>query len=102
MTKIVINRLVWDKWNVAHIARHGVTRAEVEHVGRSDHVVLNAKKERLAIVGVTKAGRTLFVVLDPESEEGVYYPVTARFADKNERNRYLKEKGGESHDNQAI
>jgi hypothetical protein len=36
----------------------------------------------------------LAVILDPEEEEGVYYPVTARPASRKERRLYREQKGG--------
>ncbi len=102
MGKVVIKRLVWDEGNVIHIARHSVTPDEVEPVCQSDHAALDVKKGRIAVVGPTLTGRILFVVLDPEPEDGVYYPVTAHVADKKERERYRQEKGGEEANGQAT
>jgi uncharacterized DUF497 family protein len=101
---IDVRSLKWDSWNKAHIARHGVTRDEVYEVCQSKFVVLAGKKGRAAVVGVTKAGRMLTVILDPEPEEGIYYPVTARSADKKERSKYRQEqeKGGEDSDDKAA
>lgn len=45
------------------------------------------------VIGTNKAEKFIAVVIDPEPEEGVYYPVTARTADKKERLIYQKEKG---------
>ncbi len=45
------------------------------------------------LIGLTRAGRTLAVVLDPE-EDAVYYPVTARPASRRERRIYRQEQGG--------
>jgi uncharacterized DUF497 family protein len=97
----VIKDLVWDQWNIAHIARHEVTKDEVEQVCQSDYQAFEAKKERLIVIGSTEASRILAVVLDPEPEEGKYYPVTARSADRKERRDYLKGKGGETNDEAA-
>lgn len=36
----------------------------------------------------------LAVILDPEGEEGVYYPATARPASRRERRLYGERKGG--------
>ena len=33
---IVIRRLIWDSWNITHIARHDVTPDEVEDVCHGD------------------------------------------------------------------
>lgn len=91
---LVIRRLVWDEWNVAHIARHKVIPNEVEEVCHTDPVIQQGKKGRSLVFGPTKTGRMLTVVLDPEGEE-VYYPVTARPVSKRERAIYAEEKAGE-------
>ena len=86
---LVIRRLIWDSWNVAHTARHGVTPEEVEEVCHGEPVVQVGKKGRSLVFGPTLSGRMLTVVLDPESsEEGLYYPVTARPASRRERAIY--------------
>jgi hypothetical protein len=36
---IFIRRLIWDAWNVAHIARHAVVPEEVEQVCHGDFIV---------------------------------------------------------------
>jgi hypothetical protein len=94
---MLIRRLVWDSWNVAHIARHDVTPEEVEEVCHSEPVVQIGNKGRSLVFGPTLAGRMLTVVLDPEPpDEGVYYPVTARPASRRERAIYTTERGGEN------
>jgi uncharacterized DUF497 family protein len=82
-----IRRLIFDAWNVAHIARHGVTQEEVEEVCHGTPVVQEGKKDRSLVFGPTTAGRMLTVVLDPEPAAGhaVYYVVTARPASRRER-----------------
>lgn len=92
---LLIRRLVWDGWNVAHIGRHDVTRQEVEAVCHGQPIVQVGKKGRNLILGPTGAGRMLTVVLDPVSEQqpGVYYPVTARPASRRERAVYEAERG---------
>ena len=91
---LVIRRLIWDSWNVAHIARHQVNPEEAEEVCHADPVVQQGDKGRFLVFGPTKSGRMLTVVLDPEGES-VYYPVTARAASKRERAIYAQEKAGE-------
>ena len=86
-----ILHLIWDSWNVAHIARHEVTPDEVEEVCQSDSLVQEGKKSRLLILGFTKMGRMLTVILDREGE-GIYYPVTARSSSKREKKIYKDEK----------
>ncbi len=94
---LVIRRLKWDPWNVAHIAQHGVTPEEVEEICHRDPVVQVGKGGRLLIFAPTASGRVLTVVLDTESpSEGAYYPVTARPASRRERAIYASQRGGET------
>jgi len=82
---VKIKRLIWDEWNVEHIKRHKVRVNEVEEVCRSAIKVLRAYKERLIILGKTKKGRLLTVVLAPKVKSQ-YYVVTARNMSRKERN----------------
>lgn len=91
---LTVNRLVWDSWNVTHIARHAVTPEEVEEVCHGDHVLGQAYGGRLMLIGSTTGGRILAVILNPQAEPAVYYPITARDADRKERRLYRAEKGG--------
>lgn len=43
---LVVRRLVWDPWNVAHIACHEVTPEEVEEVCHGEPVVQEGKHRR--------------------------------------------------------
>lgn len=92
---LFIRRLIWDAWNVAHIARHQVSPKEVEEVCHGAPLVRQSHKGRFLLIGPTFSGRILVVVLAPE-RRGVYYPVTARPASRKERRRYQEEKGGEA------
>lgn len=74
---LVIRKLIWDAWNIKHVARHDVISDEVEEVAHNDPVVQQGKKGRLLIIGLTKTYRFITVILDPKDEEAVYYPVTA-------------------------
>lgn len=93
---IVVRRLLWDAWNVAHIARHSVTPEEVIEAARTPRWSRMARKA-VHLSSVLPERRMLTVVLDPEGE-GVYYPVTARPASRRERAIYIQEraKGGET------
>jgi uncharacterized DUF497 family protein len=88
MLMIFIRRLIWDSWNVAHIARHEVTSDEVEEVCHGEYIARQTYDERLLLIGPALNGRILVVILGPTEKRGVYYPVTARPASKKERNLY--------------
>lgn len=90
---IRVDRLIWDEGNIAHIARHDVTPQEVEEVCHGSFITKDAKAGRVMIIGSTKSGSALCIILDPEEQEGVWYPVTARSADKAERRKYTQETG---------
>jgi|SRR5579884_1233930 len=93
---VFVRRLNWDRWNLAHIARHGVTQAEVEAVCHGDPVELKRSyKDRFLVAGPTPAGRIPTVVLGPvpEAPTGVYYVFTARPAHRSERRYYHQQKG---------
>lgn len=93
---LTIRRLIWDPGNVAHIDRHSVTPDEVEQVCHGHPVTSVTHHDRLRVVGPTQAGRMLTVILDPEPEPDVYYPVTARPASRQECRRYQEVQGGEA------
>lgn len=82
-----VRELVWDAWNVGHIARHEVTPDEVEEVCRMDVHTSRTYKGRIRVIGQAKTGRMLTVILAPVRPE-VYYPVTARPASRREREMY--------------
>ncbi len=85
---LIIRRLLWDAWNVAHIARHAVTPEEVEEVCQGRPWTSQTYKERIRVIGPTRAGRMLTVILAPQADIGVYYTVTARPASRKERRAY--------------
>lgn len=94
MSVIKVKKLIWDKWNIEHIARHGVTRDEVEEASQGEYETLRAKKSRIMLLGLTETGRQISVVLAQKSEDS-YYPVTARPSSRKERRYYQQMKGGE-------
>jgi len=94
---IVVKKLIWDDWNVAHIARHKVIPEEVEEVCRGKYVAYESYDGRFEVIGQTKQKRILLIVLDPEPADGEYYVVTAHTANKKDKILYTK-KGGELYD----
>ena len=95
MFVINVIKLVWDSWNIEHIARHNVIPEEVEQVCHIDPVVQKGKKGRLLVFGPTKNSRMLAVILDPEKETCVYYPITAYRASNKLIRIYQNQQGGE-------
>ena len=90
---VYVRRLLWDAWNVAHIARHQVAPDEVEQVRHGLFVSSATYSGRLRLVGATRRGRMLTVILAPRGR-GVFYPVTARPATRKEWRYYQAQKGG--------
>ena len=95
--KLVIKSLIWDDWNVAHIARHDVLPNEVEEVCAGNRIEREAYRQRIFLVGTTKTGRILTVILEPREEQGVYRPITAYEASKRSIKAYQEEnkRGGD-------
>lgn len=93
---ITIARLIWDSWNVVHIARHKVTPEEVEQVCVGNPYQDYGHTERIRLIGPTSTGRMLSIVLAAKGQN-IYYPVTARPASRKERRYYeeiYKNEGG--------
>ena len=92
---LFIHRLIWDSWNVTHIARHRVAPEEAEEACHGRPMTSKTYKGRIRVVGPTRSRRILTVILAPKGR-GVYYPVTARPASRKERLRYKEQKGDET------
>ena len=84
---VSVERLVWDPWNVGHIAHHGVRPQEVEEVCHGSFVARATYGYRILLIGRTHDERALAVVLEPIADR-VYYVVTARPASRKERRFY--------------
>lgn len=93
---ILIRKLVWDAWNISHIARHHVVPDEVDIVCHTSPVVLRGQqKSRLVLIGETEEKRILAVVLEAKGR-GKYYPITAYDADRHDIVLYRKLRGGDN------
>ena len=88
---VVIRRLIWDDWNIAHIARHGIDPSEVEQVCHNDPFVVQTYGGRLRLIGENTSGRALTVIIAIKTTDGDYYPITARPASAKERTLYRRE-----------
>lgn len=88
---MVIRKLVWDEWNIDHIARHNVEPEEVEQACMSKNVFTKAKSGLYRLIGQSNDGRYLTILLAPRFGSS-FYPVTARDSDKKEKRRLKNEK----------
>jgi len=90
MTRIVVKRLIWDDVNKEHIKKHDVSLEQVEEVGKNQLAHKKGHSGRYIIIG--RSGARILSVIIRRIKVGVYYPVAARDADKDERKRiYEKE-----------
>lgn len=88
---MMIRKLIWDEWNIDHIARHHVEPEEVEQVCMSKNLFTKARSGLYRMIGQTDNGRYLTILLTPKLG-GSFYPVTARDSDKKEKRRLKNEK----------
>lgn len=92
----------WDEFNIAHIARHGVTPEQVEEVyyGEGPLPTLGARKlarwpgrsqeSRYRLWGTDASGRFLEVIVTAYPEFGVWRCVTAYPMSKAAKRAYLR------------
>lgn len=66
ISMVVVKGLIWDDWNKEHITKHGVSVEEVEEVCHGSYKTVESYRKRILIVGKTKRGRILAIVLSPE------------------------------------
>ena len=87
--------LEWDDWNREHIAKHDVTQQDVEEVVAGDPAVRETYKNRLQLIGPTRTGSVLAVIVGPvPGTSGRYYTFSARPASRSERRFYQEQRGG--------
>ncbi len=67
--KVVIKKLIWDEWNVAHIARHTVLPGEVEEVCRRTYTAYKSHDGRFEVIGATKQKRILLGEIHDTTEK---------------------------------
>jgi len=86
---MIIKRLIWDAWNIAHIGRHNVNPEEVEAICRSKNLLNKWKNKTYRVIGQTEDGRYLTIFLSPRDRQN-YYPVTARDSTEKEKKSFRK------------
>ena len=85
----------WDAANAAHLARHGITRTEVEQVFSNapilrGHDIVDGE-ERWTAVGLTGTLRVLVLIFTLRGER--IRPITGWDADKATSRAYFAERG---------
>lgn len=85
---IIVEELIINKDRPEHIAKHDVEEAEVREVLDGNYTYIQGKLGRWILIGKTKKGRVLAVIVGSREKIGVYGFVTARPADRKERSLY--------------
>ena len=88
-----VTELLWDDHNQAHIARHGVTAAEVSSLifGPGPLLVVISDEHRVGrreFYGRTESGRYLLAVTEAPTSMGLAYVVTSRPMSDRERRAF--------------
>lgn len=83
MTKVIVNQLIFDKYNLEHIKKHKVTKEEIEEVGK--HFIYHRKTHTGRYLAVGRVGSRIITIVIRRESAGKYYPVTARDASRKER-----------------
>lgn len=94
---IVIETLIIEPGREEHIQKHFVTIKEVKDVVSGNYVFIQGKLKRWLVIGKTKKGRFLTVVVGSRKKKNVYGLVTARPSNKEEKsfyNEFTLEGGG--------
>lgn len=87
---VVIDELVIEKDRPLHLKKHEVSIEEVLEVIAADYLVLEGKSDKSLLVGKTKRGRIITVVVGKRSGQNRYGLVTARHVKKKEEILYQK------------
>ena len=88
----MIWRLRWTPLARIYIGRHEVVADEVEEVCAASPVYSATYGGRMRLIGATRAGRMLTVILEPLDGQEFWFPVTARTASRKERILYFQER----------
>jgi uncharacterized protein len=86
---VYFDDLIWDDWNEDHIARHRVGSTEAIEAVDEAAFMTRGRGETYQLVGQTRAGRYLYVVLARRIGH-VYYVVSARDATRGEQRTYRR------------
>jgi uncharacterized DUF497 family protein len=88
---ITISKLIWDDWNIEHIAHHEVTTEEVEaSLADTNAIYLKAKRGRVMVLGRT-GSRLVTTVMNQQKNPQEFYIITSRDMSKKERAYYREQ-----------
>ena len=86
------NRVVWDQGNWPKCGKHGVSKAEIEHVLIDPTARITPDpfpdEERFRAIARNADGRYVFVVFTP-AEDDRRRPISARYMHRKEFDRYV-------------
>ncbi len=88
--RVRVRKLIWDTWNIAHIARRQITPEDIDWLLAGIHCRPRFDRSRnrtLAVWGKDKRDPYLLLIL-AERGLGVYYPVTSRPMTSREKSRF--------------
>ncbi|MBK5226262.1 MAG: hypothetical protein JJD96_06810 [Thermoleophilia bacterium] len=88
--RVRVRKLVWDDWNISHIARRQITPEDIDWLLIGMHPRPRFDRGRsgtLAAWGKDERDRYLLLIL-AERSPGVFYPVTARPMTTCEKSRF--------------
>ena len=86
-----ISALILDEHNLAEIARHGVSGAEVLQVIWNCHLTARnprGEPEGILLIGETDGGRVLTIPLAPTDDPSTWRPATAFDASRDQRSLF--------------
>ena len=90
--QVTVDSFEWDAGNDGHIARHRVTRDEVEEVFEAWYYTVRSRDGRYVAIGQTATGRYLFCVFERTGQSGQIRIVTARDAELWERRLFKRKR----------
>lgn len=87
LEKIVIEKIIWNRWSLRHIGKHGITKSEIEEVIFGKYITLPTYNERILMIGKTSGDRVITIVLN-EEESGHFFVITAFNSSNKQINKF--------------
>ena len=90
MKDLIVDTLVVEEDRPAHIAKHNVSIAEIVEVLTGDYIFFPGRENRWLLIGKTEKQAVLTIVLGERTNPNTYGLITARPADRKERQLYAE------------